>query len=118
MHTMTTLGFYGGVGSVTGANFMLDTGKTALLVDCGLIQGDQFDQEANHEPFIYDPTHVDTLLITHAHADHIGRIPKLVKDGFSGKIYSTPSTRDLVEIMFDDALSVVSNYAREHNVEP
>jgi len=103
----SVLSFCGGVGSVTGANFLLDTGKTALLVDCGLIQGDRFAQAANEDPFPYDPAHVDTLIVTHAHADHIGRIPKLVRDGFSGAIYSTEPTRDFAAIMLEDALKVM-----------
>lgn len=103
----STLGFFGGVGSVTGANFMLDTGSTAILVDCGLIQGDRFAQEANAEPFPYSPKDADILLVTHAHADHIGRIPKLVKDGFKGKIYSTRPTKDLAHVMLQDALKVM-----------
>lgn len=109
---MTTLGFYGGTGSVTGANFMLDTGNIALLVDCGLIQGDRFAQEANADPFVYQPNEVDILLVTHAHADHIGRIPKLVKDGFKGEIYSTEPTRALASIMLEDALKVME-YEKE-----
>ncbi len=103
----TTLGFYGGVGSVTGANFMLDTGKFALLVDCGLVQGDKFAAEINATPFVYDPAKVDVLLVTHAHADHIGRIPKLVRDGFNGIIYSTEPTHDLAKLMFEDALKIM-----------
>lgn len=113
----STLGFYGGVGSVTGANFMLDTGETAILVDCGLVQGDKFAQEINAEPFVYKPETVDVLLVTHAHADHIGRIPKLVRDGFRGKIYSTSPTRELAKIMFDDALHIMQYEARRDNVE-
>ncbi len=104
----STIGFYGGVGSVTGANFMLDTGKTALLVDCGLVQGSEFAPEINAAPFVYNPADIDVLLVTHAHADHIGRIPKLVKDGFRGVIYSTPPTRDLAAIMLEDAFKVMS----------
>lgn len=107
-----TLGFYGGVGSVTGANFLLDTGTCALLIDCGLVQGDRFAQEVNAKPFAYNPTDVDFLLVTHAHADHIGRIPKLVKDGFTGTIYSTLPTRDLANIMLRDALKVME-YEKE-----
>lgn len=118
------IGFYGGVGSVTGANFMLETESQQLLVDCGLVQGDKFAQKENAEAFGYDPSAVDTLFVTHAHADHIGRIPKLVKDGFKGTIYSTPPTHDLAEVMFEDAYVVMSGeaemygtpllYEREH----
>lgn len=108
----STLGFYGGVGSVTGANFLLDTGGVAIVVDCGLVQGDRFVQESNADVFAYNPADVDYLLITHAHADHIGRIPKLVKDGFNGTIYSTVPTRDLASLMLRDALKVME-YERE-----
>ncbi len=107
IHMKSTLGFYGGVGSVTGANFMLDTGNAAFLVDCGLVQGDRFAAEQNAVPFVYNPADVDVLLVTHAHADHIGRIPKLVRDGFSGVIYSTHPTKDLANIMLRDALKVM-----------
>lgn len=108
----SVLGFYGGVGSVTGANFLLDTGDMAIAVDCGLVQGDRFAQTANAEPFVYNPADVDVLLVTHAHADHIGRIPKLVKDGFVGVIYSTEPTRDFANIMLRDALKVM-HYEKE-----
>jgi len=114
----STLGFYGGVGSVTGANFMLDTGEQAFLVDCGLVQGDRFAQEKNAEPFAYDPAKVDVLFVTHAHADHIGRIPKLVRDGFRGQIYSTAATRDLAHIMFEDALHIMQHEAERDNRQP
>lgn len=114
----TTLGFYGGVGSVTGANFMLDTGKVAILVDCGLMQGDRFAAELNGKEFVYDPAKVDVLLVTHAHADHIGRIPKLIRDGFVGTIYSTKATKDLAFIMLNDALKVMEMEAQKYGYEP
>jgi metallo-beta-lactamase family protein len=114
----TTLGFYGGVGSVTGANFMLDTGKVAILVDCGLIQGDRFASELNAKDFVYDPAKADVLLVTHAHADHIGRIPKLVRDGFVGKIFSTKATKDLAFVMLTDALKVMEMEAQKYGFEP
>lgn len=101
------LGFYGGVGSVTGSNFLLDTGAAAILVDCGLIQGDRFAMSANADPFVYNPADIDVLVVTHAHADHIGRIPKLVKDGFTGVIYSTPPTKALAEVMLRDAYKIM-----------
>lgn len=113
----STLGFYGGVGSVTGANFMLDTGDLAILVDCGLVQGDKFAMEKNAEVFVYDPKAVDILLVTHAHADHIGRIPKLVRDGFSGKIYSTHPTKELAGVMMRDALKVMQYEANKFGQE-
>ncbi len=114
---MSTLGFYGGVGSVTGANFMLDTGKTAILVDCGLVQGDKFAAETNAEAFVYDPSKADILIVTHAHADHIGRIPKLVRDGFKGVIYSTEPTRALARYMFEDALKIMQMEAKRDQRE-
>jgi metallo-beta-lactamase family protein len=114
----TTLGFYGGVGSVTGANFMLDTGKVAILVDCGLIQGDRFVATLNANPFVYNPKEVDFLMVTHAHADHIGRIPKLVRDGFIGPIYSTTATKELSQVMLYDALKVMEFEAEKYGNEP
>jgi len=114
----TTLGFYGGVGSVTGANFMLDTGKVALLVDCGLVQGDRFAMQLNAEPFVYNPAAVNYLLVTHAHADHIGRIPKLMRDGFTGDIYSTTATKELSQVMLHDALKVMEYESERYGHEP
>ncbi len=113
----STVCFYGGVGSVTGANFLLDTGDCAILVDCGLVQGDRFAQEVNAQPFVYNPADVDVLFVTHAHADHIGRIPKLIKDGFSGVIYSTEPTRDLASIMLRDALKVMEYEKEKYGTE-
>lgn len=96
------------MGSVTGANFVLDTGGLAIAVDCGLIQGDRLAEQKNTEPFSYNPANLDVLMVTHAHADHIGRIPKLVRDGFSGVIYSTAATKDLADLMLRDALKVMA----------
>ncbi len=113
------LKFYGGAESVTGSNFVLESQKTKIMVDCGLNQGgkNSTKNDPNRQPFKYNPAEIDFLIVTHAHADHIGRIPKLVKDGFEGKIYSTPSTKELVEVMFDDALSVITNESKDKNIE-
>lgn len=97
---------------------MVDTGSTAVLIDCGLIQGDQFAKQQNAEPFPYNPADIDVLLVTHAHADHIGRIPKLVRDGFRGTIYSTTPTRTLAAIMLDDAVGIMEMEARKYGTVP
>jgi len=106
--------FYGGTESVTGANFLLETINNKnqknfkILIDCGLIQGGEEKEKLNRLPFPFDPKTIDYLFITHAHLDHIGRIPKLVKDGFEGKIYSTPATKELSELSFEDAIKIMS----------
>lgn len=113
---MSYIHFYGGVGDVTGANFLLETDNLRVLVDCGLMQGDRFALEANGDPFAYDPSSLQVLCVTHAHADHIGRIPKLVRDGFRGIIYSTVPTRELSEVMFHDAYKVMVYESERYGV--
>lgn len=118
-NTKINIGFYGGVGSVTGANFVLWDKKIKIMVDCGMVQGinEMEDGDVNYDDFPYDPKEIDVVFITHAHADHIGRLPKLVKDGFCGRIYSTRPTRDLSKIMFSDSVQHLERYAREHNLD-
>lgn len=116
------LTFHGGAGTVTGANFLFDTGNPPtgrkILIDCGMREREQIADSQNYDAFPYDPKTIDALVATHAHADHIGRIPKLVRDGFRGVIYSTPATKELSEIMFADALSIMkrSAEAREYRM--
>ncbi len=107
----STLTFYGGAGSVTGSNFMLDTGAQKLLIDCGLQQGSH--EEDNYKPFAYAPGDCSHLFVSHAHLDHVGRIPFLAKSGFKGKIISTGATRDVAEFIMRDALSLMVR-AHEH----
>lgn len=114
----TTITFCSGVGTATGANFLLETEAGKNLVDCGLVQGSRFAEEANRDVFPYDVTSIKNLFITHAHADHIGRIPKLVRDGFRGTIYSTPETKHLAAVMLPDILTQMRREAGEQNVEP
>lgn len=103
---------FGGVGTVTGANFMLEVDNKKILVDCGLLQGTENADEINRKPFEYDVSSVNYLFVTHAHADHIGLIPKLVKEGFGGKIYSTPATKEIAQIMYQDALGLMDKNSK------
>lgn len=96
------LGFYGGAHNVTGSRFLLEANNTRLLVDCGLFQERKF-RYRNWEPFSFDPASLDAVLLTHAHVDHCGLIPKLMRDGFRGKIYCTTATADITRIILLDA---------------
>lgn len=118
--------FYGGTGSVTGANFLLEESESLppsggegkkILIDCGLFQGRSFAEDKNKEPFPYDPKSINILFVTHAHLDHIGRIPKLVKEGFNGVIYSTPATKEIAEISLIDSIGVLEKEAKKKGIE-
>ena len=113
-----TLKFCGGTGSVTGANFYLELSGKKILVDCGLEQGTSRSESFNAGAFPYDPKSIDVLFVTHAHADHIGRIGKLVKDGFHGVIYSTPATLELSKVMLADAVRILEEDAKKNGVLP
>lgn len=96
------ISFHGAAGGVTGSCHLLDTGSIRLLVDCGLFQGSREMREENGRDFGFDPASVDFLLLTHAHLDHCGRIPLLVKRGFRGKVVCTPATKELARLVLMD----------------
>lgn len=114
--------FYGGAEAVTGSNYFLQAGEgekqTKILIDCGLRQGGNFAERQNFEPFPYDPKEVEAVLITHSHIDHIGLVPKLVRDGFRGKIYSTAATRDFAELMLIDSEHILGQEAERWKKPP
>ncbi len=103
---------------MTGANYMLDNGQTKILVDCGLFQGKKYAEDMNYESFKYDPSNIDFILITHSHIDHIGRLPKLYKDGFRGKVYATTATRDLMAVNLPDSFNRLAEEAKDMGHPP
>lgn len=108
MQNKAKITFCGGTGTVTGANFLLEADGKKILIDCGLTQGTKLADDINWSPFPYDPKTIDLLFITHAHIDHVGRIPKLINEGFRGKIYSTLPTKSLAGPMIDDTKGILS----------
>jgi metallo-beta-lactamase family protein len=108
---MARLTCYGGAGNTTGANFMLEVEgagpqPTRILIDCGMQQGGERAHEHNQKRFAYDPASVSHLFVTHAHIDHVGLIPKLVKAGFKGDIWSTKETKELGLLLLEDAAKI------------
>jgi len=113
--------FLGAVETVTGSQYLVTAGERRILVDCGFFQGSPNEVARNRMPFAYEARSVDAVLLTHAHLDHCGRIPSLVKAGFSGPIHATPGTLDLTEIVLRDAAKLQEEAEarwRRHHPEP
>ena len=109
---MLNITLFGAAGEVTGSNTLLDLDGEKVVVDCGMFQGSHESMAKNLEPFHYDPKSVQAVILTHAHLDHCGRLPMLVKQGFKGTIFSTPATRDLAEIVLKDAVQIAKDRNR------
>lgn len=107
--------FWGAAGTVTGSRHLVELEGRRLLVDCGMFQGLKSLRRRNWEPFPVDPGSIDAVLLTHAHIDHSGWLPRLVRDGFGGPIWCTPSTEELCRILLPDAAHIQEEDARFAN---
>jgi len=102
-----TITFYGAAREVTGSCSLVDTGTHKILVDCGMFQGSDFNEGKNYDPLPFNPAELNAVLVTHAHLDHVGRLPLLIKGGYAGFFYATPPTVELAELIMEDALEVM-----------
>lgn len=107
--------FFGAAKMVTGSNFLITTDEYKILIDCGMFQGSKSMERLNFDEFPYDPKEIDFLLLTHAHIDHSGRIPKLVKEGFRGRIITTNPSYELCQIMLKDSAHIQESDVKWEN---
>jgi metallo-beta-lactamase family protein len=114
---MGSISFFGAAGTVTGSRFLLEHEGTRVLVDCGLFQGRKELRERNWARWPIDPKSVDAVVLTHAHIDHTGGLPRFVRDGFRGPVYCTGGTRDLCGLMLPDSAHIQEEEARYANKE-
>lgn len=110
-----TITFHGAAGTVTGSCMEIGYGGRAILVDCGLFQGTRTLETLNHEPFAFDVADISAVIVTHAHIDHSGLLPKLVAAGYSGPIFCTAATRELLYHMLPDAGRIQESEAEARN---
>ena len=112
---MASLTFLGAAGTVTGSKHLLDLGDRRILVDCGMFQGLKELRLRNWAPFPLDPASIGAVILTHAHLDHCGQLPRLVAQGFRGRIFCTPGTRDLCTLVLPDSARLQEEDARQSN---
>lgn len=112
---MAKLTFFGATDGVTGSAYLLETEQSVILLECGLVQGLRKEEEANKNPFPFNIQALDAVVLSHAHLDHTGRLPKLVADGYQNPVYVTNPTRDLLDIMHKDAAFLAERDAEWEN---
>ena len=112
---MASLTFLGAAGTVTGSKYLIDTGSHRVLVDCGLFQGLKELRLRNWQPLPVTAAAVDAVILTHAHLDHCGYLPRLVAQGFRGRVFCTPGTRDLCSLVLPDSAHIQEEDARDAN---
>ncbi len=112
---MAELTFCGAAGTVTGSCSYLESEPGRFLIDCGLFQGNRTTQELNLQPFPFDAAAAEFLILTHAHIDHSGLLPKLTKAGFTGDIFATEPTTDLLQFMLRDSAFIQESNAERQN---
>jgi glyoxylase-like metal-dependent hydrolase (beta-lactamase superfamily II) len=112
---MTTLTFLGAARTVTGSKFLVGVDKTRVLIDCGLFQGLKDLRLRNWQPLPFEPSGIKAVVLTHAHLDHTGYLPKLVAAGYRGRVFCTPGTADLCRLVLPDSARLQEEDAREAN---
>jgi metallo-beta-lactamase family protein len=115
MKTNLSLTFLGAAGTVTGSKHLLEVEGRRILVDCGLFQGLKELRLRNWEPLPVEPASIDAVILTHAHLDHCGYLPRLVAGGYRGRIFCTPATKELCSLVLPDAARLQEEDAREAN---
>src|SRR5215218_5254705 len=112
---MATLSFWGGVGTVTGSKYLVESGGSRVLVDCGLFQGLRELRERNWEEPPFDASKLSAVVITHAHIDHTGYLPRLAGRGYKGPVYCTKGTADLLKLLLPDSARLQEEEADYRN---
>jgi metallo-beta-lactamase family protein len=113
--TSITVTFWGAARTVTGSMHLVESGRQKMLLDCGLFQGRRAEAWKRNKDFPFAPSDIDAVILSHAHIDHCGNLPNLVRHGFRGPIYCTPATRDLIAVMLADSAKIQEEDASHLN---